>query len=77
MVPLDFSGSSLWNASLILMERPFFLTSHRRTKRSACGLSVWCTSSTTGFPITSSGSFSGGPVNVRTSTRFSSSRLSR
>jgi hypothetical protein len=77
MVPLDFPGSSLWSASLRLMERPFFLTSHKRTKRSACGLSVRCTSSTTGFPIASSGSFNGGLVNVRTSSRFSSSRLSR
>jgi len=33
MVPLDFSGSSLSNASLTLMERPCLLTSHKRTKR--------------------------------------------
>jgi hypothetical protein len=38
--PVDFSGSSLWNASLTLMERSFFLTSDKRTKRSAYGVCV-------------------------------------
>ena len=70
MVPLALSGSSRWNPSLTLIDRPFSLTSHRRTKRSAYGLSVRCTNSTTGLPITSSASFSGGPVNVRTSSRL-------
>ena len=40
MLPLDFSGSSLRNPSLTLIERPLGLTSHNRTNRSARIISV-------------------------------------
>lgn len=60
-----------------LVERPCASTSHRREKTSACPVSVETLSRAETGPRTSTGSASGGPVNVRTSSLASSALLSR